>query len=76
MLFVDHGEAQVGEVHALVEQRMRADDDLGGVFFSFFPASARVSRVGFRVSRKRTFHAVFVVLRPNPRIILAGFSYS
>src|SRR5437660_11534135 len=43
---------------------------MGGVFILFLPGSARVSRAGFRVSRKRTFRPAFIFLRPHPWIIL------
>ena len=46
--------------HAFIEQRMRADDDLGGGIVvrlrtAALPGSARVTRAGFGVSPKRTF---------------------
>src|SRR5437870_12997406 len=54
---------------------MRWDDDSRDVVVFFLPGRALVSSVAFRVSRKRTFHAAFVVTCPSPRIILARFNH-
>src|SRR5438034_1149533 len=65
---IDHGEAEVGEVHALVEQRMRADDDMGGVFVPSFCWGAQAASLPFAAACRELFLPCSRV--PNPRIIV------
>src|SRR6266700_6182013 len=53
---------------------MRPDDDLWFVARDRL-GSARVSRAGFGVAPKRTFLVVFILLSPDPGIILVLSSY-
>src|SRR6266487_5858641 len=78
MLLVDNSEPEIGERNILVQQRMRADDDLWVVRPERRPGlgSARVPRADFGVAPKQAFLAALVILRPDPRIILILLCHS
>src|SRR5437867_13204196 len=78
MLLVDNSEPEIGERNILVQQRMRADDDLWAVCPERRPGlgSARVPRADFGVAPKQAFLSSLVILRPDPRIILMLLCHS